>query len=172
MKLSWSHKLFLKINEQVGRRPWLDRFMIFCAKWLIVFVVFRFFLKVAVMFGIPDFVFFLSFLFLPPYAASYILAVVWRRKRPVKELPGVKEIVRPLGTWKSFPSDHTIAVSIIAIFSLLVGFPIVLSLFFIVTGVLVAIGRVYVGVHYPRDIIGGCVIGIGWTVILVRFLGL
>lgn len=168
MKLSWSHKLFLRINALVGKNPQLDKLMYFFGFWLIyfclgafgIFVLSKMFVSVSL--GLHIFLtYFLSVLL--AYAVSYTIAWIWPHARPEKELPQVKKLFRTIGTWKSFPSDHTTAVSLVAC---------VVSLFsssgFLVTGFFVAascvaMGRVYSGVHYPRDIVGG----IGMAVISV-----
>ncbi len=166
MKLSWSHKLFLRINNQVGKRRWLDLFMIFCARWLIYILLVPLlyfgwvtsilaykntettfsYTVLLTIFG----VFFLS------YIISLILGIILKKKRPVRELPNIKTLVPTLATWKSFPSDHTMFSFLMAYFFFFFngGFSIwFVSYFFLAS--LVAVGRVYTGVHYPRDILGG-----------------
>ena len=182
MKLSWSHRLFLKVNAQVGKRYWLDACMIFCAKQLI-------FVLAATVVVVDVFGYYAvrippaqgRILAWSPFVAvsaciaivlSWILGFLWKHRRPIVELPEIKEIVKPLGTWKSFPSDHTILAFIFA-FALwfMVGwneFSAVVSVFGFIAATLVAMSRVYVGVHYPRDVLGGCIIGAWFGYYFVR----
>ncbi|AWB43916.1 phosphatase PAP2 family protein [Paenibacillus sp. CAA11] len=78
------------------------------------------------------------------------------RVRPYLTLPGTNTFRNPLKD-HSFPSGHTTA-----IFSLTVPFiaasP-VLATILIPTALLVAISRIYLGLHYPSDVAAGGVIG-------------
>lgn len=104
------------------------------------------------------------------YAMSYTIAWIWPHARPEKELPQVKKLFRTIGTWKSFPSDHTTAVSIIACVVSLFSSSAILVTSFFVAASLVAMGRIYSGVHYPRDIVGGiCMAVISVLLISVVF---
>ncbi|PIZ94715.1 MAG: hypothetical protein COX81_02815 [Candidatus Magasanikbacteria bacterium CG_4_10_14_0_2_um_filter_37_12] len=160
-RLSWSHKLFIKINKEVGHRLWLDNLMFFCAHWLI------YILGIIVLgwgaFVLNDtsailFDYLIKLLLtaiLLAEVVSYSVAILWRHSRPVVEFPEIKLLLHTNQTWKSFPSDHTVISFILAlVVSLLVGFNLFVVILLIMAS-LVAMGRVYVGVHYPRDILGG-----------------
>lgn len=175
MHLSWSHKLFLRINALVGKRPWLDTVMYFCARWLL------YVLGVAALVVImiqtspwwPFSFMVLGSLLFTGYLLSLALGILWPHPRPATELPQVKTLVHTLGTWKSFPSDHTLFSFLIAFFILFI-YPVVGSIF-LLAAALVGSARVYVGVHYPRDILGGLVLAIlvvcGYAALLVVGLG-
>ncbi len=161
MKLSWSHKLFLRINEQIGQHPRFDAVMKFCGESIIYILFFCF--TVLFFVGMIENrigwnhveIFFVAFFF--AFLLSYSIAWLFPHARPVKELPQVKNLFKTLGTWKSFPSDHTIAVSLLALLSF--GFfGQAWGYGFLVGALLVATGRVYGGVHYPRDIVGGVLV--------------
>jgi len=96
--------------------------------------------------------------------SSSILKPFVGRLRPCKVLDDFRLLVHCGGKY-SFPSSH--ASNIAAIGSLFIGFyrkwmPIWVILIFVI-----GISRIYVGVHYPFDVLGGWLLGvmIGWLLI-------
>ena len=174
MKLSWSQKLFLKINRSVGRHPQFDRIMYFCGQWLIfilaggaLLALFLDFLKT----GSWYLILLSGIAFICTLSLSYLTALIFPHPRPVRELANVKQLLHPIESWKSFPSDHTIAVTLFTIIIWAVSdetrFDPWAVLFYMLAAVLVMCGRVYGGVHYPRDIIGGIVFALGGIIFSV-----
>ncbi len=162
MKLSWSHKLFLRINQHIGFSSRFDQCVRFFGHWYIwvlcvVWSLFLciFFVQKKISWQEIE-VFGLAVIF--SYALSYGLALIFPHERPIKELPGIKTLFDTLGTWKSFPSDHTIAVVLFFLFSYFFSFGFFAILFFGLGALFVALGRIFGGVHYPRDILGGFVV--------------
>ncbi|MBQ8558464.1 MAG: phosphatase PAP2 family protein [Tyzzerella sp.] len=74
----------------------------------------------------------------------------------------VNELITPLVTnvspYRSFPSGHS-GGSFSAMFALYKWVPKRIGIPAIILATMVALSRLYVGVHYPTDIIAGCVIG-------------
>lgn len=93
-------------------------------------------------------------------AASHIPVAlakkIYPRVRPYLTLPGTNTFRNPL-TDHSFPSGHTTA-----IFSITVPFistqPL-LALILAPIAVIVGISRIYLGLHYPSDVLAGGIIG-------------
>lgn len=174
--LSWSERLFLRINALVGVSKPRDSFMYFCAHWLVYLHV-----AACMMWAVSTllrdqstafyaWLFLTSVSFVCSLIVSYGIALLWRHNRPVIEFPNIKSLLTPMFTWKSFPSDHTITVTV---FTLAAGLFSPTPWFLgplIVSTVLVPLGRVYVGVHYPRDILGGLTVGILCTMAAYRVL--
>ena len=74
----------------------------------------------------------------------------------------VNELIQPLITnvspYRSFPSGHS-GGSFAAMFALYKWVPKKVGVPALILASLVALSRLYVGVHYPTDIIAGCIIG-------------
>lgn len=88
---------------------------------------------------------------------AYLATKHWiKRERPYQKFPAIHGHLIP-GDQFSFPSGHTAAAVVAA---LLLGqiFPSLMPLFGIWV-ILVGYSRVYLGVHYPGDILAGLVLG-------------
>jgi PAP2 superfamily. len=97
--------------------------------------------------------------------ANRLIAAAWHRDRPYETHPAV----HVFGVRKhdaSFPSDHASAAFAIAFGVFLVDR--FAGAFFLAGAVLIGIGRVSVGAHYPLDVIAGVFVGLGAAVIVVR----
>lgn len=156
--MSLNQKFFLKINAQVGMSAFFDRLMIVSARWLIYVLLFAVLLWGEIALEPIAFKQFIKFFLTSAAGAiitSWIIALLFRHHRPVTEFPEIKTLVHPLQNWKSFPSDHTAMSMIFALLASLFGASAWFVIAAVVSAVLVAFGRIYVGVHYPRDIVAG-----------------
>jgi len=176
MKQSWSHRLFLKINSFIGTNIVRDRVMYFCAKWLIFVIIGVVGCYILWQWQRGDIQwtheYILLFLSAVIFAESfaYLFALIFHHPRPIVEFPEITQLVHPFETWKSFPSDHTI-ISFCLVGTLFVagGTSMVFFGMLYILAFAVACGRVYAGVHYPRDIVGGFLIA-HVAVLLAPFL--
>ena len=93
--------------------------------------------------------------------ASPIFKIVWERPRPLLALYDVKIVDYPLFA-NSFPSGHTISAFAVAVACSSISPK--LGWFLYPTAVLIGFSRVYVGVHYPFDVLYGALLGalLGW----------
>lgn len=85
-----------------------------------------------------------------------VLKKMYPRRRPYLVLDKIKVTESPLVD-HSFPSGHTTA-----IFSILVPFIIfmpVLALVLIPLGFFVGVSRIYLGLHFPSDVLAGMLLG-------------
>lgn len=82
---------------------------------------------------------------------------LFRRTRPYEVIEGLTRIVGKQSDF-SFPSGHTAASFAVAVV-LLLRAPKKISVPAMILAVLISLSRLYVGVHYPTDVLGGAVIG-------------
>jgi undecaprenyl-diphosphatase len=104
-------------------------------------------------------------------AASGIInaALKWYvfRPRPIQVVPGIK-VIGPLLWGQSFPSGHTVlAFSLLAVAW---TFDRRLGLIWLPCAIVVGISRVYLGVHFPSDVLFGAALGFVPAYFLLRRL--
>ena len=90
---------------------------------------------------------------------NFILKPLVHRVRPCDLLPEVPLLI-PHPSDYSFPSGHT-AASFTAVAALWLAGKKQWALAALPLGVLIAFSRMYLFVHYPTDIIGGVLVGVG-----------
>lgn len=90
------------------------------------------------------------------------------RVRPYEVIEGLTKIIGAQSDY-SFPSGHTAASFAVATV-LLMRAPKKLSVPMFILACLISLSRLYVGVHYPTDVLGGAVIGALCGVAAVYFV--
>jgi len=154
--------LFEMINNLAGKIPWLDVVMILSAKYLpvlfaIVLIIFYLTFKtdqqrVAVLAGISTLI-----------ALGIAQSIAFLDPRPRPYLTHIAHLLIERSNDPSFPSDHTTFSFAIATMIWLYNRKIGVILMGL--AVLVGFSRVYVGTHYPMDVIGGAVLGMAISLI-------
>ena len=96
--------------------------------------------------------------------ANQIVLMFWQRPRPFDAHPGSVTTLVSRGADPSFPSDHAAAAVAIAVVLFLAHRRIGAAV--LVLAALVCLARVYVGAHYPGDVLGGALVGAGVAALL------
>jgi membrane-associated phospholipid phosphatase len=106
----------------------------------------------------------MSLIYLILIGAGYAVKSLDGRLRPYDALEGVRLLV-PRESDYSFPSGHALIVSggVVVAWIMLKRW---LTAILMVEASLVAFSRIYVGVHYPMDVVGGALLGAGFSLVL------
>jgi undecaprenyl-diphosphatase len=107
----------------------------------------------------------LVFLAIVGYVIVAILKIVVGRERPYATFPDLINIISTK-TDLSFPSAHTF-ISFLCLHFLPQSFPKWLRIFFIIyLTVLIPIGILYIGLHFPSDVLAGALIGLAMPILI------
>jgi undecaprenyl-diphosphatase len=173
----WDTKLFFFVNSLSA--SWLNPIMVFFSSQLIWTPLITFILYISLKeFPRKQFYLFLLFLLFAIIASdvtsSYILKNITKRLRPCR-VEDIKLVMNSFGQKCGgrfgFVSSHAsnsfaiLTFSVLAlkklkgIFHLIWIFPF-----------LVSYSRIYLGVHFPGDILGGALVGTAWGIIFAQIL--
>ncbi len=147
--------VFRNINQFAKRWQVLDITAIFFARYIpYLMVIFLFFYAIYISNIYLFFYAVLSGLF-SRFIINELVHLFYKEQRPT-ELEETKILI-PIPKNSSFPSGHSSFFSGISFF--LIFYNIYLAIIFIVLSFLIGIARVFCGVHWFRDILGGFVAG-------------
>ncbi len=161
------------INNFAGQKIWLDilgiifsDFLIFAIPLIIILVYFfskkrrkLFFISLKIIFA-------LVLVCLINYSLKKIIA----RPRPFVDHNDIYQLAKLFADLKdfSFPSNHA-AIAFVMAISVLIDWK-KFGLILLGLAVIVGLGRIFVGVHYPTDVLGGIITALV-AVFLIKFLG-
>lgn len=153
-------QVFFAINNLAGHSYILDGLGIFFAIYALPVLV-----GVLILLALRKHRLFLQGMFasILAYGMNALIGILIPRHRPFVDY-GVAKLIEKSAESKSFPSDHAaLAFAIAAVVAY--AYPRWGWLLFI-CAILIALSRIYVGVHYPTDIIAGACVGIlsAWVV--------
>ncbi len=94
------------------------------------------------------------------FVVKTIILLFYLRPRPYMVLPYAHKLIFTITSdnFQSFPSGH--AIFFFALSAVIYRFNRGLGAFFFACSIIMGIARVFVGVHWPSDIIGGMVLGV------------
>jgi membrane-associated phospholipid phosphatase len=92
------------------------------------------------------------------------MKILIHRTRPFIKLQNIR-IIGSRASGQSFPSGHTSQAFFLAtLLSHYYGLGVYTLVFYLIAG-LVGLTRIYVGMHYPRDVLGGAMVGTVWGLV-------
>ncbi len=151
-----NNKLFFAIEGLRGKIPGLDWVMIFAAEAIIyllaLLLIFLAFSNGGIYYSMAITTFFSV---LVAFVLILVVHLFIKEKRPF-----ISFRFKPLISFYknlSFPSMHTTVMTIFFAANFYYSTPLVIPIFLLL--IWVAFARIYIGVHYPVDILGGLVIG-------------
>lgn len=167
-------ELFRSINNLAGKHPALDALGVFCARYLVVLMFVAVIVRAAIAARNPGsrtLAALLATAELRAFAAAalaflgnWLFSLLVFRPRPYVSLKDVHRIIPEPLTSHAFPSGHSSVAFALAFTLLLVDPPFGLAM--LVAAAAVAFGRVYVGVHYPLDVVVGILVGLFWALMM------
>ncbi len=96
---------------------------------------------------------------------NQLIGKVWHRERPFASHPSA-HVWGSRSHDPSFPSDHASAAFGIAFAIFL--FDRVAGSIFLAAAFFIGSGRVFIGAHYPADVLAGCLVGLGSALLVAR----
>lgn len=168
--------LFQQLNQFANKYIWLDKLAIFFAKYLGYFLIFFLFLFLVKNFKRywPMVLKAVGAAILARLVITEIIRWFWERPRPF--VSHEVNLLLPHELTGSFPSGHAafyFAIATVVFLYLKKVYPASsrrlwcgVGIFFFLASFLISIARVFCGIHWPSDILGGLVIGIfsGWFI--------
>ena len=154
--------VFKNINQFASKWKWLDVFAIFCARILpYLLVAFLFFYSIHIS---DVYLFFYAILsgFFARFVVNELVHIFYKEKRPA--YLAKTKILIPVPKNFSFPSGHSSFFFGVSFF--LIFYNLYLGIAFICFSLFVGVARVFCGVHWFRDIVGGVLAGFLSSIII------
>ncbi len=166
--------IFQKINSLASKIFWLDILAVFLADYFIYFIflfacLFYFFLWFRKK-KIPwqEVSIFVSILVLA-FLIHFLITLFYSRLRPYISHPEVLRLTYPLRKFgSSLPSVHATLAFSLAFAIMLINRK--MGWFFLASAFLIGLARVFVGVHWPFDILASFVVTFILSQLVIRFI--
>jgi undecaprenyl-diphosphatase len=158
-------ELFRWINQFAGHTPWLDAVMVACATWSPT--IFALVLVGCWIRWRPEWqraAARAALAALLSLGVGQLIGLAVLRPRPFTVMPAT--VLVPHAADSSFPSDH--ATLALAVTVMLMTVSRRLGWTLIAFSMLVLVSRVYLGVHFPTDVLGGAALGASGAWVMLR----
>lgn len=156
--------IFKNINRFAGKWSWLDSVSVFCAKYLLYLMLFVLFVFGIFQNNLKLFFYCLASALFALLVIAKAVYVFYKKQRPAT-LRGTKVLI-PIPKNPSFPSSHASFVFGLSFLLLFYNFD--LAIIFLICSIIVGLARIFCGVHWARDILGGVIVGF-LSALLVNF---
>lgn len=160
-------QIFNSINNLAGQYLWLDTFAIFFAEylpWILIVFLFLFLLK--------DFKRYWKMVFLGFFVAiltrGFVEIIRWFLPRPRPFIENNVNLLLSHLNVPSFPSGH--AVFFFALSTIVYFYNKKIGILFFVSSLLIGFSRIFVGIHWPSDILAGALLGILCGLFIISIL--
>lgn len=151
--------IFNFVTQFAGKWAWLDYFGIFCADYLGYILLFV--LAILLLINLKKYWKMVAESLIAAVFTRFVLAEIirriWFRSRPFVSQNFIPLIIQS-PTEASFPSGH--ATFYFALATIVYFYNKKLGILFFVASFFIAVARVFVGVHWPSDILAGAFLGI------------
>lgn len=157
--------IFGKINDFALENYWLDTLGIFFAEYLVYVLVFLLFLLL--IWNFKKYWLMVTLAFTAGAVArafTELIRFLWARPRPFVE-NHVSLLIDNLNS-AAFPSGH--AAFFFGISTVLYFYNKKIGALFFVASFLISLGRVFCGIHWPLDILGGFLVGILSAITVIK----
>jgi len=101
--------------------------------------------------------------------AVNVIKAVYTLPRPSEALAGV-HVLGPLLRWGSFPSGHTGSSVAAALGIAMFGPSRLLGGVALAVAVMISLSRIFVGAHFPQDVVGGAIIALCASLLFLRLI--
>ena len=160
-----NQSIFLLINSYAGQNSFLDMLAILLGEYMpFLFIAVEVYLYYILK--KKDEALYAFYSVLLGLCINQVIGIFYFHNRPFMD--GIGKVISYHLEDNSFPSDHTTFMLSIAFSLFFSKNDKKLGLVLIVIGIIGASFRVFIGVHYPLDIIGGIVVGVVSAILIYK----